>query len=237
MNKSRIELHLKSSYDYLDKESMITPEDLISYLKTHEIKAVGVVDYLSALTIPTLLNLKKENNLQTKFIFGISINIKYDDVYVPSILLAKNTKGLKKLYEIITHANKSEKRFLTSKELQEYHTDLIYGISKFDLAKNYQEVIKYYEYIEIDPDDNPKINLEIEQYALNNNLLLISSNKPNTLNKANTGIYGIKREYLKTEEMLNKLNYLKNPYDVVINLNMINVIYQKKFMIGQVYYI
>ena len=145
MIKSRIELHLKSSYDYLDRESMITPQELVDYIITNNVKAVSVVDYLSALTIPVLLNLKKEHNLKTKIIFGISLNIKYNDLDVSSVILAKNTKGLKKLYEIITMANKEEKRFLTSEELKNYHTDLIYGISKFDLDKDYQNVIKYYQ--------------------------------------------------------------------------------------------
>ena len=172
--KNRIELHLTSSYDYLDRESIITPEDLIDYLMTNDVEAVGVVDYLSALTIPVLLNLKKENNLKTKFIFGISVNIKYDDLDVPSVILAKNTNGLKKLYEIITLANKKGRRFLISDELINYHTDLIYGISKFDLDKDYQNVIKYYQYMEIEPSTLKKDALQIEKYALNNNLLLIN---------------------------------------------------------------
>ncbi len=217
MIKSRIELHLESSYDYLSRESMITPQELVDYITTNNVKAVSVVDYLSALTIPVLLNLKKEKNLKTKFIFGISVNIRYNNLYVPSVILAKSTDGLKKLYEIITMANKQEKRFLMSEELKNYHTDLIYGISEFDLDKDYQQVIKYYEYIELDPATLESDALKIEKYALNNNLLLISSNKPNTLNKKLTETFGIKREYLSTKEMLKKLNYLQNPFDVVIN--------------------
>lgn len=217
MLKSRIELHLESSYGYLDKESMITPEELLDYLINNNVKAVGVVDYLSALTIPVLLKLKEEHNLKTKFIFGISVNIKYNALDVPSVILAKNTKGLKKLYEIITLASKQEKRFLRSEELENYHTDLIYGISRFDLDKDYAKVIKNYEYIEIDPDTLKSDALKIEEYALNNHLLLISSNKPNTLNKKLTANFGIKREYLNTKEMLKKLNYLQKPFDAVIN--------------------
>lgn len=217
MIKSRIELHLESSYGYLDKESIITPQQLIDYIIASNVKAVGIIDYLSALTIPVLLNFKKEKNLKTQFIFGISLNIKYNDFDVPSVILAKNIKGLKKLYEIITFANKKEQRFLTSAELKNYHTDLIYGISRFDLEKDYHEVIKYYEYIELDPNILASDALKIEKYALNNNILLISSNKPNTLNKKLSEEFGINREYLTTKEMLKKLNYLHKPFDVVIN--------------------
>ena len=129
----------------------------------------------------------------------------------------ENNKGLKKLYEIITLANKKEKRFLTDEELKNYHNDLIYGISNFNLEKDYQKVIKYYQYIELDPNTLENDAINIEKYALNNNLLLISSNKPNTLNKELSENLGIKREYLSTKEMLNKLNYLQNPFDIVIN--------------------
>ena len=222
----RIELHIETSCSYKLRESIITPEDIITKAINDDIEAFAIVDYCGLSSIPHILNLKKKNNLKTKFIFGICVNIKYDEEYIESVLLAKNTNGLKNLYKIVTKINEMGRYFITEKELNNYRKDLILGISKYDVDKDYTKYLDNYSYIEITKEVKEKDVKIITSQIKNKDILLIATCKPNVINESNVSkvyndIYldnkGIFREYLDTKAMLEKFSYLENKEDIVIN--------------------
>lgn len=251
--KKRIELHCESSYSYKNMGSVITPEELLNKCKSEKINAIGIVDTCTCAIIPELEKCKKRLGLdELKIVYGISLNIKYDDLYVRSILMARNSKGLKNLYKIVTKLNEDDCYFILQRELDKYKDDLILGISKFDLDKDYKSVISYYDYVEVTPMMNQEDVIKINKYCKNNNLLLIATSRPTRLDKNNLTMTNIVKElydtfapttdanyYWDTDSMLDAFDYLENrkeviidnPYKIIEKIEDYNLSFDKKYMI------
>ena len=76
----RIELHIETSCSYKNIGSRITPKELLDKASKENMKALGIVELCSCSSILEFEKLKKELNLNVKIIYGISLNIKYDDL-------------------------------------------------------------------------------------------------------------------------------------------------------------
>lgn len=108
--KERIELHTKTMYSYKRKDSVITIKELLEFAKKENIKTISIIDFCTCASITEVEKLKKEMEVDLKIIYGVSLNIGFVDLLVPSVLIAKNQNGIKKLYRIISMLNK--KKFL-----------------------------------------------------------------------------------------------------------------------------
>ena len=212
----RIELHIETSYSYKNLGSKITPKELLEKVKKENIKALGIVDYCNCASILEFEKLKKELNLDVKIIYGIYTNIKYADLALTSVILAKNTKGLKNLYSLVTLLNEHERFFLLEEDIKEYRDNLLMGMSECDLKKDYGMVINNYDYVEVNPLMNKDRVIEIEKYAKEHELLVIATSTPAKFNPEDK-LLNIDEPYLgnnlhfySDKEMLEKFNYLDN---------------------------
>lgn len=228
--KKRIDLHVESSYSFKNIGSVITPRDLLEKMVDEDIPAVGIVDYCTCAVVSSIEQLRRAKGIDKKIIYGINLNIKYGDLYVPSIILAKNKRGMENIYRIVTLLNEDESYFIMEKDLDKYKTDFIMGIEDFDLEKNYQSVLEYYDYVEVTPKMKREEVLSINDYCQKNNLLLIATSRPKRLDKRETIVQEANKYvhydnmiideesyYYTTQEMLNHFSYLENSLDVVIN--------------------
>ena len=195
--KRRI-VNVESSYSYKNEKRMMKPEWILEKVKEKDIKEICVVDYANCASIPIFE--KKKDGI--KIGYGIYLNIRFDDLYVNSIILAKNSEGLKDLYRLVTKINKGKCYFISYLEIKDYLEDLILGIRDFDLDKDYSSVIKYYNYVLVNDDKKKNEVIKINDYCENNQLLLIA---------LDTDIF------ISDEELLNKYDYLDNKEEVVIN--------------------
>ncbi len=228
----RIELHIETSYSYKNLGSKITPKELLEKVKKENIKALGIVDYCNCASILEFEKLKKELNLDVKIIYGIYANIKYADLDITSVILAKNTKGLKNLYSLVTLLNEHERFFLLEEDIKEYRDNLLMGMSECDLKKDYGMVINNYDYVEVNPLMNKDRVIEIEKYAKEHELLVIATSTPAKFNPEDK-LLNIDEPYLgnnlhfySDKEMLEKFNYLKNKEEIIFNnpLKIVNLI-------------
>ncbi len=215
--KERIELHTKTMYSYKRKDSVITIKELLEFAKKENIKTISIIDFCTCASITEVEKLKKEMEVDVKIIYGVSLNIGFVDLLVPSVLIAKNQNGIKKLYRIISMLNKKEIPYLTIEELNDYLNDLILGISEFDNNLDYTKIIKYYNYIEVTPRITKEEVLNLNEFCLENKILLIATSTPTRINKNDLSLSNHDEYYLSTKEMLESFNYLKNKEDVVIN--------------------
>ncbi len=231
MTAKQTELHLSTSYSYKDLTSIISPKNIIDYATHNNLTNLCIIDYCSCSSIPLIEELKtKAPNPNLKIGYGLSLNIKYDDLYIPTIILAKNNHGLKNLYQIVTKLNEDKCYFITKKDFLPLREDLVLGISQLDLLKEYNsEVLKYYSYVEITPDTPKKEALKINEFCTQNNLLLCATCKPTissskeekyltSLNHLNNYELSLKPTYLlDTATLLATFKYLPNYQDIVIN--------------------
>lgn len=256
--KERIELHCESSYSYKRGQSIITPKSLIEKCKKENISTISIVDYCSCSSIPVFERLKREEQLPNlKIIYGISLNILFDDIYVETVLLAKNQEGIKNLYNIVTLLNEDGSYFITKKVLDEHKNGLILGMSRFDFEKDYQTILPYYSYIEVSPKEKKEEVLRLVNYCKKNHLPLIATNKPLKLEKEsiiNEIVYEIEKEnldstyalikddftYYSKDEMLQAFSYLEEKEEIVLDSpwNIANEIedyqfdFEKRYMIS-----
>ena len=229
--KQRIELHIESSYSYKNKGIIITPRSLLEKCKDEHITAIGITDYCNCASIPEFEKLKREMKLNdVKIIYGITLNIKYDDLYVPTVILAKNETGIKNLYKIVSKMNEDECYFILKSDLDKYKDGLILGITKFNFDEDYSKVIKYYTYIEINQNMCANEIAKLNEYCKINNLLLIATSLPkranrdhNLITKITSNLYSKfyyfnnDEYYYETNELLLEFGHRDNAKEVVID--------------------
>ena len=145
----RGDLHLTSAYSYLAKNTQISPKMLINKCQEEGLEAVAVVDYGTCAAIPLLEKLRKTSNL--KIIYGLSLNLKFKDLIVPSVILAKNQKGIETIYQIVSLINENKEALINFQTIKNDLNNLILGFEKYENNKDYSPVRKYYSYVEINP--------------------------------------------------------------------------------------
>ena len=109
-------INIESSYSYKNDETNLTLEEILNQMKINGVEEICIVDYCNCAAIAKMNKL----NPKKKIGYGIKINIKVDDLYVFSIILAKNYKGIKALYKIVTKLNEDKCYFISYKEIKEY---------------------------------------------------------------------------------------------------------------------
>jgi len=188
-------------------------------------KAIGITDFNSTqgfIEAQEYMQQKEIDNL--KLIYGIKTKLKDGDDINDIIILVKEQKGLRNLYELASKilTNNSE---ITKMELDKYREGLLYGINE---NQKIDKITKYYDFIQIDN----MVNKEIIEFANKNNILIIASSNPLFVNKEDkicneilSYVQGLKickhdnEKYLyTTEEMLEKFSYLgkQESYEIVV---------------------
>lgn len=224
----RIELHLKTGYSYKNFESMIDHSDMEQIAQ--EVGVLSVVDYCSLSSIPYVEQLKLQFPY-LKTIYGVELNLKFDELYVDTILLAKNKKGLENLYSLVSRLNEEDVYFLDANAVMKYRDSLLFGLARFDKNKDYNAVLEDYDYIEILPNYEKEINEQIIKVCKMHELIPVVCSAPvrlkkeddkinkvlHDVNNAISMITGPNNYYHTTEELRDLLSYLEDVGTLILD--------------------
>ena len=249
----RVELHAHTKMSAMD--GMISARDLVERAAEWGHKAIAITDHTAVTqAFPEAYRASRDKNI--KIIYGSDFLVNDDGVNFCVNLLAKNTTGLKNLYKIVSLANteyySDERRIpdvpidvvLANREglligSSLFGCDVYAAIRRGDSAEQIADIATFYDFIEVDLQDDESINTiaaQIGQFlnkpvvAVGNTRILEHKDKA-----AHRILYEIEglpyREYqaknwhfMTTEEMLHRLAYLgeDKAYDVVVtNSNLI----------------
>ncbi len=177
--EKRVELHLHTQMSQMDAVSSAT--DLIKRAAKWGMKSIAITDHGVVQAFPEANHAVEDNKLDIKIIYGVEAYL-IPDEEIPegveegykkirpyhAIILAKNQKGLRNLYELIsvTHLNYFHKRpRLLKSVFEKYREGLILG-SACEQGELYRAIVNkkpeeeirriasYYDYLEIQPLGN-----------------------------------------------------------------------------------
>ena len=175
--KKRVELHLHTTLSQLD--AITRPKDLMKRLAEWGHTAVAVTDHGAVQGYPEVFNAAGGDKATIKIIYGMECYLtdqlgevtKEEAKNIPSwhcILLVKNLKGLRNLYELISKSNLNyfyKKPRIPRFELEAHREGLIIGsacsegelyhaISHHEDEDKILKIASFYDYLEIQPTGN-----------------------------------------------------------------------------------
>ncbi len=212
--EKRIEFHCHTNMSAMD--SVINLKDYIDMAKKWGHKAVAITDHGVVHAFPEAYKTGKKNNI--KIIFGMEgylvktkENYKKDNYY-HIIFIVKNKTGLKNLYKLVSlsHIYYFYKKPRLPKEIiNEYREGLLLGtacylgelyqaiLNKKD-EKEIEDLIKFYDFLEIQPITNNKFLIREKKLA-----------DEEDIKNINKQIYKIGKRFLKPVIATGDIHFLK----------------------------
>lgn len=208
--KNKIELHAKTKYS-MDHESTLDIKELILKCAGNGEKGVAIVDKGSVLSFYKAQKILKELKLKDfKLVYGVEVNVFFENIIYKAIILLKKRKGLSVLYRMLSPyctINKLSLEQLTLNK-ENFVIGLIYD------GDNYNpNILRFFDYVEVDDKVSSKVISNLKK-----DTLIVYSNRINALSMdeelSKKVIYNrlhIKenietRVYENTQELLKKTN-------------------------------
>ena len=170
----RVELHAHTKMSAMD--GLITPADLVRHAAELGHKAVAITDHGAVQAFPEAYQAGKAHGI--KIIYGLELMVESEDVFTV-LLIAKNARGLKNLYALVSLSHTAYFDELTKEPripqrvLSAHREGLLLGSAGVDgeceraAVAGYTEeelasVADYYDFVGIRPlDDLKKIHAKI----------------------------------------------------------------------------
>ena len=191
--KNRIELHAKTKYS-IDHESTIDIKELILKCASNGEKGLAIVDKDSVLSFLKAEKILKELNIKNfKLIYGIEVNVFFEELTYKVVILLKKRNGLSILYRMLSP-------YFTNKNL--LLEDLIFNKENFILGLIYEQdnynpnILQYFNYVEVDDKVSKEVIADLKAKTL-----VVYSNRINALKKD---------EELSKKILYNKLHIKEN---------------------------
>ena len=191
--KNRIELHAKTKYS-IDHESTIDIKELILKCASNGEKGLAIVDKDSVLSFLKAEKILKELNIKNfKLIYGIEVNVFFEELTYKAVILLKKRNGLSILYRMLSP-------YFTNKNL--LLEDLIFNKENFILGLIYEQdnynpnILQYFNYVEVDDKVSKEVIADLKAKTL-----VVYSNRINALRKD---------EELSKKILYNKLHIKEN---------------------------
>lgn len=212
--EKRIELHAHTTLSAMD--SVLSVKDYIDTAINCGHKAIAITDHGVVHSFPEAFNYVKGSNL--KLILGLEGYLvdneekSKENLPFHIIILVKNYKGLKNLYKLVSYSHLKyfyKKPRILRKELQEMREGLLLGtacnqgelfkaILERKSEEKIAEIVRFYDYLEIQPRCN--------NYFLINNKIIASEDE---LQEINNKIYQLGKKFNKPVVATGDIHFLK----------------------------
>ncbi len=155
LSNKYVELRIHTQYSHAG--SIISHRALRNFFLDHEVKAIAITDYHSVAAFPDIKRCFQ--GLQTKIIYGLETRTENGHI----TLLAKNRRGLKNLYKIISLlGDDAQNGVVAYEQIMELRDDLLMGsacehgilakaISKGQSWAELKQIAQDFDYLEISP--------------------------------------------------------------------------------------
>lgn len=212
--EKRVELHAHTTFSAMD--SVLSIKDYIDTAINCGHKAIAITDHGVVHSFPEAFNYAKGNNL--KLILGLEGYLvdteekSKENRPFHIIILVRNYKGLKNLYKLVSYSHLKhfyKKPRILRKELQEMREGLLLGTAcnqgelfKAILEKKSEEkiseIVRFYDYLEIQPRCN--------NYFLIKNKIIASEDELLEINKK---IYQLGKKFNKPVVATGDIHFLR----------------------------
>lgn len=242
----RVELNLHTNMSKI--KGFIEIKDYIEKALEYGMTSIAITDYENVQAFPEVEFLQnyldRFNYDKVKVIYGLEVNLKVNEGYIyKAIILAKNQKGLKNLYKLVSYSYLKyyDKQSIIPYDVYQQHSEgLIIGAcfnggELYRAVKNnfpsMYEIASKYDYLEICPNDKNIAGKIVEVGMIINKPVVATGNVyylekedklySNILSSANSESVSDNTPlnyFRTTDEMLKEFEYLgkEKAYEVVV---------------------